>query len=121
MATKNACASASCPAIPTSSESPIAAIIDAIANRAVCSQNDSTQIGTAASTTTAAIASAHLDTGDLPGSEQTARAHQQHEQHHDVGRDGAEPAAEERQLVLIARGEHRDDADQQPADDRAGG
>ena len=38
MATKNACPSESWPAIPTSSESPIAAIMAAIANSAVCSQ-----------------------------------------------------------------------------------
>ena len=38
MATKNACASESWPAIPTRIVSPIAAMIDAIANRPVCSQ-----------------------------------------------------------------------------------
>ena len=52
MATKNACASESWPAMPTSSDRPIAATIAAIANSAVCSQKLSSQSGSAASTTT---------------------------------------------------------------------
>src|SRR6478752_8145618 len=121
MATKNACASDSCPAIPTRIESPIAAMIAAIANSPVCSQKLSNQIGIAASTTTMPAYAAHLDTRQLPRPEQPGWPHQQHEQHHRERRDGAQPAPEERQLLLIARGEHGHDADDQPADHGAAG
>src|SRR3954452_19781333 len=119
MATKNACASESWPATPISSDRPIAAIIDAIANSAVCSQKLSSQIGSAASTTTTAAVTSALDTGHVLGAEEAVRPHQQHEQHHDVGGDRAEAAAEEGELLLIARGEDGDDADDQAAGDRA--
>src|SRR5687767_11524483 len=107
--------------MPTSSESPIAATIAAIANSAVCNQKLSRYSGSAASRTTTAIAAPNLNTGDLPRPEQPGRPHQQHEQHHHVRRDAAKAAAQERQLLLVAGGEHRDDADDQAADDRTGG
>src|SRR4051794_10778913 len=108
MATKNACASESWPATPISSDRPIAAIIDAIANSAVCSQKLSSQIGRAASTTTTPAVASALDTGHVLGSEEPVRPHQQHQQHHDVGGDRAQTAAEERELVLIARAQDGD-------------
>src|SRR5919107_1950999 len=61
------------------------------------------------------------DTGQLLGPEQAGGADQQHDDHHDVGRDLAEAAAQERQLVLVPGGERLGDADEQAADQRAAG
>src|SRR5919112_4059723 len=112
---KNACASESCPVTPTSSVSPMAAIAADIAKRPVCSQKPSRKYGATSSATSSAISAvrpaSRSDTVDLRRSEEPRRPPQQDEQQHDVGDDLAQPAAQERQLVLIAGGERDRHAD----------
>src|SRR3954454_21859533 len=101
-------------------------MIAAIANRPVCSQNWLSWYGASRSrahiTTRASLGPwrrAVSDTRQLPGAEQPGRTEEQHDDHHHVGRDVAEPAAQEGDVVLVAA-DHRDrDADDQPADHRA--
>src|SRR5436190_12839299 len=120
---KNACASESCPATPTSSVSPIAPIAALMVNRPVCSQKPSAYWGNhsrkPASTIQPMIA--FLDTGQLPRPVQPGGPPQQDHEQHRVRDDVGQPPAEERDLVLVA-GRHRlRDTDQQPTHDRPGG
>src|SRR5919199_3970745 len=122
MPTKNACASDSWPVVPTSSVSPMAPIAALIANSPVCIQKASAYCGSHSSTAISAIhAMRALDTGQLPRPEEPARPPQQHDEQHHVRDDVRQPAAEERQVVLVARGELLRDADDEPRDDRPGG
>src|SRR4051794_11813283 len=123
---KNACASDSWPVTPTSSVRPIAPIAADIANSPVCSQKPSAYCGNQSrNTTRPAIATRPIsrrrasDTGDLPRPEQPRRPPQQHAEQHEVRHALGQAAAEERDLVLVARRERRRDADEQAADDRA--
>src|SRR5215218_4170499 len=110
---------------PPSSVSPIAAIAADIANSPVCSQNASAYSGSHSRNTISATSATRVarrrrsDTGQLPCPEQTRRPPQQHEQQHDERDDLRQPAAEERDLVLVAGRERRRHADHEPADDRA--
>src|SRR5687768_12865540 len=61
------------------------------------------------------------DTGQLLRAEQPGRPDEQDRDHHDVGDDVAEPAAQEQEVVLVTGGEGLGDADEQPADQRAAG
>src|SRR4051812_6679373 len=125
MPTKNALASDSWPVVPTSSVSPIAPIAALIANSPVCIQKASAYCGSHSSTPTSTIhpisARRDLDTGQLPRSVQAGGSPQQHDEQHDVGDDARQAAAEERELVLVARRELLGDADDEPGDDGPGG
>src|SRR4051812_25304901 len=121
MAMKKALARESWPVLPTSSVRPIAPIAADMANRPVCIQNASAYCGSHSSTRTRTTQPIFLYTRDLTGPEQAPRPPQQHGEEHDVGHDVAQPAAEERELVLVARGQLDRDADDQPADERARG
>src|SRR3954454_1594584 len=125
MAMKNALASDSCPVTPTSSVRPIAAIAALMANSPVCSQNPSAYCGSHSSTPARTIQPSRLttvsDTRQLPRSEQSRRPPQQDDEQHDVGDDVGQPAAQERDLVLVARRQRLRDADQQAPDERSGG
>src|SRR4051794_19345706 len=118
---KNACASESCPVMPTSSVRPIAPIAALIANRPVCSQNASTYCGSHSSTATSPTKpSVRLDTGQLPRPEEAGRAPQQDREQHDVWHDVRQSAAEKVDLVLVAGRQLLRNADHQTGNDRAG-
>src|SRR3954471_21289865 len=108
---KNACASESCPVTPTSSVSPMAAIAALMANRPVCSQKPSAYCGSHSSTPTSTTQPTMraLDTGHLPGPEQAPGPPQQDHEQDRVGHDARQPAAEERDVVLVAGREARRD------------
>src|ERR671933_2048244 len=98
--------------MPSSSLSPIAPIAADIAKSPVCSQNPSAYCGSQSrNATRATIATRPIsrrrpsDTGDLPRPEQPRRAPEQDREQHDVRHDLGEAAAEERDLVLVARRE----------------
>src|SRR5919202_2733926 len=114
---KNACASDSWPVTPTSSVSPTAPMAALIANSPVCIQKASAYCGSHSSTAISAIhAMRALDTGQLPLPEQPGRPPQQHDEQHHVRDDVRQPAAEEREIVLIAGRELLRDADHEPRD-----
>src|SRR5919112_658243 len=134
-ARKKAWASESCPVVPTRRFSPIAPTIAPNTAKPVRSQNSSTYSGSASSTTRSATTSSgrsherrerrgrvpvrsagprlapggaervRSDTCQLLGPEQPRRADQQDDDHHDVRHHLAEPAPQERQLLLVAGGE----------------
>src|SRR3954454_363806 len=111
---KNALASDSCPATPTSSVSPIAPIAALIANRPVCIQNASAYCGShriRAASATHPIVRVRLDTGDLPCAEQTRRSPKQYDQEHDAGHDVRHSAPGQRQLVSASGRQLLRDAD----------
>src|SRR5690242_19128228 len=122
---KNACASDSWPVVPTSSVSPMAPMAALIANSPVCIQNAAAYCGSHSRKAISAIQTIHamrdLDTGQLPRPEQPGGTPQQHDEEHDVRDDVRQPAAEERQVVLVAGRELLRDADDQPGDDGPGG
>src|SRR3954462_10122693 len=119
MPTKNAVASDSWPVVPTSSVSPMAPMAALIANSPVCIQKASAYCGSHSSTAISAIHPIRaLDTGQLPRPEQPGGPPQQHDEQHHVRDDVRQPAAEERQVVLVARRELLCDADHEPRDDR---
>src|SRR3954464_8065640 len=143
-ARKNACARDSWPVVPTSRFSPMAPTIAPNTANPVRSQNSSTYSGaisSSRSTTATTISRSRerrgataardawlaprvcvavdSDTGQLLRPEQTGGPDQQHDQHHHVRDDVAEPATEEQQLVLIPRGQRLCDPDEQPAHQRA--
>src|SRR3954453_5454704 len=120
---KNALASDSCPATPTSSVSPIAPIAALIANRPVCIQNASAYCGShrsRAASATHPIVRARLDTGDLPWAEPPRRPPKQYDQEHDVGHDVRQAAPEERQLVLVSGRQLLRDAAHEPTPEHPG-
>src|SRR3954452_857245 len=122
MPTKNAAASDSWPVVPTSTVSPMAPMAALIANSPVCIQNASAYWGSQSSTAISAIHPMRaLDTGQLPRPEQARGPPQQHDEQHHVRDDVRQPAAEERQVVLVAGRELLRDADHQPGDDGPGG
>src|SRR3954471_12133972 len=122
MPTKNACASDSWPVVPTSRVSPMAPMAALIANSPVCIQKASTYCGSHSSKAISAIqAMRALDTGQLPRPEQPGGPPQQHDEQDHVRDDVRQPAAEERQVVLIAGRELLRDADHEPRDDGPGG
>src|ERR687886_2742156 len=103
MPMKNACASDSWPVVPTSSVSPMAPMAALIVNSPVCIQKASAYCGSHNSTTiSASPAMRPLDTGQLPRPEQPGGPPQQHDEQHHVGDDVRQPAAEKRQVVLVA-------------------
>src|SRR5690348_17257265 len=124
-ARKNACASDSCPVVPTRRFSPIAPTIAPKTANPVRSQNSCTYSGAISSTTSstttstgprrfrrgralmplrvAPCAGAASDTGQLLRAEQSGGPDQQDDDHDDVGDDVTEAAAEDQQLVLVAR------------------
>src|SRR4051794_14376972 len=139
-ARKNACARDSCPVVPTSRFSPMAPTIAPNTANPVRSQNSSTYSGATRSsrsrtpTTISRVrdrrgatvdrgagdaprtcVAVDSDTGQLLRPEEAGRADQQHDDHHDVRDDVAEPAAEEQQLVLVAGSQGLGDADEQAA------
>src|SRR3954469_13436676 len=145
-ARKNACASDSCPVVPTSRFSPIAPTIAPNTANPVRSQNSSTYSGAMSASTrmtaitmmrtgerrgAIAVRVARLaprvcvavdsDTGQLLRPEEPGRPDEQHDDHDHVGDDVAESAAEEQQLVLVAGGEGLREPDQQAADQRPSG
>src|SRR4051794_33990987 len=106
---KNACASESWPVTPTSSVRPIAPIAADIAKRPVCSQKPSAYCGSHSRKTTRPATATRptsrrrpSDTGDLPRPEEPRGPPQQHAEQHEVRHDLGQPAAEERDLVLVA-------------------
>src|SRR4051794_4651560 len=124
MATKKACASDSWPVTPTRSVSPIAPIAADIANRPVWSQKLSAYCGSHSRNSTSAagtsIVRRRSDTGDLPRAEEPRGPPQEHREQDDVRNHLGQPAAEERDLVLVPGREGRRDADRQPSPHRAG-
>src|SRR6187200_2551416 len=115
MPTKNAAASDSWPVVPTSSVKPMAPMAALIANSPVCIQKASAYCGSHNSTTITAIqAMRDLDTGQLPRTEQPGGPPQQHDEQHHVRDDVRQPAAEERQAVLVAGRKLLRDADHEP-------
>src|SRR3954467_11064151 len=104
---KNACASESWPATPTSSVSPMAPIAALMVNRPVCSQKASAYCGSHSSRAASAIQRSPtiafvLDTTQLPRPEQPGGPPQQdHEQHHSPY-DVRQPPAEECDASLVA-------------------
>src|SRR3954469_1867334 len=123
MAAKAAWPRESWPAVPTRRVSPTAPMAVAITNRPSCSQNSWSTRGSASATTTSARTPSRRgrsDTDCLLAAEQALGPHEQDDDHDDVGRDLAETAAQEGQLVLVADGERGDQADDQAADDRPG-
>src|SRR3954454_1957303 len=122
MPTKNAVASDSWPVVPTSSVSPMAPMAELIAKSPVCIQKASAYCGSHSSRairTPQAIRA--LDTGQLPRPEQPGGSPHQHDEQHHVRDDVRQPAAQERQVVLVAGRELLSDADHEPRDDGPGG
>src|SRR5919112_4282718 len=116
MAAKAAWPSDSWPATPTSRVRPTAPTMVAITNRPSCSQKSSSTRGRARATrrrTSPAIRRGRSDTDGLLAAEQTLGPHEQDDDHHDVGHDLAEPAAEEGEVALVADGQRRHQADDQ--------
>src|SRR3954470_7126890 len=101
---KKAWASESCPVVPTSSVSPMAAIAALIANRPVCSQKPSAYCGiqSRAPTSTTQPRMRNLDTGHLPRAEEAPRPPQQDREQDRVGHNVGQAAPEERDVVLVA-------------------
>src|SRR5437016_5178304 len=116
MAMKKALASDSWPVTPTSSVRPMAPIAALIANRPVCSQKAWAYCGshnsTAASATQPARLTTTSDTGDLPRTEEAPWPPEQDREQHDVRHDVRQPAAEERDLILVAGRQRLRRADQ---------
>src|SRR5918993_1998526 len=110
------------PATPTSRVSPTAPTIVAITKRPSWSQKSSSTRGRATATrrrTSPAIRRGRSDTERLLAAEQPLGAHQQDDDHHEVGHDLAETAAEESEVALVAHGQRGDQADDQSAEDRS--
>lgn len=59
------------------------------------------------------------DTGQLLRTEESGRADQEHRDHDEIGGQVADPAAEERQVALVAGGEGLRHADEETADEGA--
>src|SRR6476660_5425187 len=122
MAAKAAWPRDSWPAVPTRSVSPTAPMAVAITNRPSCSQKSWSTSGSASATTSRPARPSRRgrsDTDRLLAAEQTLGPHEQDDDHHDVGHDLAEAAAEEGQPALVAHGQRGDEADDQPPDHRA--
>src|SRR3954468_15834574 len=107
---KNACASESWPVTPVSSVRPIAAIAAAIANSPACSQNPCRYCGSHSISAMPARATTFLDTMDLPRAEEPRGPPQQDGEQQDVRHDVGHPAAQEDELILVARRQRLRDA-----------